>query len=201
MKQNNILMFVAVVAVTIALFNLIVTINKVDDIKTLTGFATDTGTANLTIEGAAAVNFTTDIVNWGSGQVNASEGTRAELNTYPGQVTAGTWTPVTQGLILENIGNSNVTLNLTSSKDATDFIGGTNPIFQWRVTNNKTGSCTTAPSPAAYSNINTSTHLTCPIFQWVNTADALEIDLNVTIPADANSGAKGMVITATATAI
>jgi hypothetical protein len=201
MKQNNILMFVAMVAVTIALFNLIITINKIDDIRTLTGFATDIGTANLTIQGAAAINFTTDIVNWGDGYVNESEGTRATLDTLAGTVTGGTWTPVSSGLLLENIGNSNVTLNLTSSKNAASFIGGTAPTFQWRVSNNEAGSCTTDPSPVAYSEVNTSTHLTCPIFQWTNTADVLEIDLNITIPLDASAGVKGTVITATATAI
>jgi hypothetical protein len=194
-------MFVAIIAVTIALFNLIVTINKVDDIETLTGFATDTGTANLTIEGAAAINFTTDIVNWGSGAVNTSMGTRAELNTSTNSVFAGTWAPVGQGLILENIGNTNVTLNLNSSKNATDFIGGSSPSFQWMVSNSKVGSCTTAPSPSAYAEVTMGGVSACPIFQWINTADTLEIDLRLVVPSDATSGAKGTVITATATAV
>ena len=198
-EGNNVLLVVAIVAVTLAMFNLVVTVNKLDDIERMTGFATDMGTANLTIEGSASVNFTTDNINWGSGFVNESE-VSATLNTE-GTMTGTDWTVVSSGLVLENTGNTNVTLNFTSSKDAADFIGGTNPSFQWRVSDVESNSCVTGSLISSYTDVTTTSQLACTDMAWENARDTLEIDLQLVVPQDAVAEAKGTVITATATAI
>jgi hypothetical protein len=201
MKQNDVLMIVAVVAVILALFNLVVLINKVNNFKSFTGFATDTGTANLTIEGAASVNFTTDNINWGTGHV-IEPAASATLNTE-GVNTSGTWNATSQGLVLENIGNTNVTLNLTSSKNASVFIGGASPSFEWKVndTSGETGSCVSGSSIPGYTTVTTAPQIACTNFGWNNTRDSLDIDLQLVIPSSAASGEKGVTIIATATAI
>lgn len=198
-EGNNVLLVVAIVAVTLAMFNLVVTVNKLDDIERMTGFATDMGTANLTIEGSASVNFTTDNINWGNGFVNETE-VSATLNTE-GTMTGTGWDVVSSGLVLENTGNTNVTLNFTSSKDAADFIGGTGPSFQWRVSDVEADSCVTGSLISSYTDVTMTSQLACADMAWENTRDTLEIDLQLVVPQDAVAEAKGTVITATATAI
>ena len=142
-QTNNFLLIIAVIAVGIALVNLSVTIMKVGDIRELTGFATEAGTANLTIESYAAVNFTTDNIDWGSGTVDTEGGKdKAYLDTKTGTVTDGNWTANSAGLVLENIGNINVTLDVKAGKSAASFIGGTSPNYTWMFNELESGSCT-----------------------------------------------------------
>lgn len=204
MKSIDLLMIIAIIAVVFAAVNLVIIINKIGGIETLTGFAIDTGTANLSITGVAQVNFTTYVINWGSGYVNASE-LSCELNTN-GINNCTDFTTVSTGLILENIGNVNVTLNLSSDKNAASFIGGSDvtPIYEWNVSNNEAGSCVNGTGfvkteITTYTTVTTTPQLACEQFGY-DTLDTLEIDLKVVIPSDA-AGTKGSVITATATAI
>ena len=87
----------------------------------ITAFVT-TGEVNLTVETLAQVNFTTDQVNFLSGRV-FSDRSNASLNTTnPGNtrnVSGGNWTKDT-GLIIENIGNVNLTLNLCKPRLVND---------------------------------------------------------------------------------
>ena len=45
----------------------------------------------------------------------------------------GNWTPVTQGFVVVNEGNTNVTLDLKTGKTVAGFLGGTNPIYQYNL--------------------------------------------------------------------
>jgi len=199
MKSTDLLMIIAIIAVVFAAVNLVIIINKIGGIETLTGFAIDTGTANLSITGVAQINFTTYVIDWGSGYVNASE-LSCELNTN-GINNCTDFTTVSTGLILENIGNVNVTLNLTSDKNAASFIGGSDvtPIYEWNVSESEAGSCQPATNITSYTTVTTTSQLACEQFGY-DTLDTLEIDLKVVIPSDA-VGTKGSTITATATAI
>mgnify|MGYP000081786081 CR=1 FL=1 len=133
----------------------------------LTGFATanSTGLVNVTIESSAEINFTTALLDFGSGTVTPgqiavldSEGTNT---SWSGNATTGE-------LILENIGNTNLTLQLKTDLSPADFIGGTSPTFQAKVANNtgNVGACTGTNIFTNYSNyniinnsvINSSTH-------------------------------------------
>ncbi|MBS3089889.1 hypothetical protein J4461_03365 [Candidatus Pacearchaeota archaeon] len=88
-----------------------------------TGFVTEFATINLSVESSLAINFSTDIINWGSGRVvvgadNATLNT-AGVNTggsNPSQRN-GNWTNNTAGLVLENIGNAlmNISINVTKN--------------------------------------------------------------------------------------
>jgi len=198
---DNIFMIIAIIAVCFAAFNLAITINKIGDFKSLTGYVLDTGTANLTIEAAAVINFTNEVINWGAGHVNETL-TSATLTTE-GVMNGTDWNNITSGLVLENIGNVNVTLNLTSSNNAASFIGGdtVSPEYQWKFSENETGSCDATINITTYTNVNTDaggTHACINL--GYDTLDTLIIDLRLLIPSNA-IGTKGSVITATATAI
>ena len=197
-NSTNLLMLVAVVAVGLATINLMITINKIGDIKTLTGYdVSDTAWANLTILSNVVVNFTTENVSWGSGYVNATK-VSCELTTQ--NINNCTdFTNVNTGLILVNIGNEDVTLNLTSSKAASAFIGGTSPVFQWNVSESEAGACGAGVlNISAWTDVTTAHQRACDNFTFLDSSDALEIDLRIVIPYNADPEAKGATITATA---
>lgn len=221
--SNNFLMIVAVVAVSFAMFNLAVTVNKVGDMKNaLTGFAlegiqlapSDQGPVDVVVESSASVEFltTNNALDWGSGFV--SGGTFATLETEAPFLT--NWvenlapSTVTEGLILRNIGNVDVTLDLSSSNDAAGFIGGTHDnLYQWKLSEytaggDVAGACGgTGLIDIVYTDVALTAlpRQVCPQFNWEDTTDEILIDVHVNVPDDANSGAKSSVITAAATAI
>ncbi|GBE19426.1 MAG TPA: hypothetical protein ENG87_03070 [Candidatus Pacearchaeota archaeon] len=209
MKSTNLLMIVAVVAVSLAAINLIVTINKVGDIQALTGYATDTATANLTVQGAASITFVISNISWGSGYVNESPITFAVLDTVGNTINGTNWATVSTGLTLRNDGNNDVTINLSADKNSTQFIGGTagnGPIFQWNVSNAEEGSCSNggtnnATNITSFTDANITSQLACWNLSNDAASDLLRIDLRLEIPQDAAPGAKGVTITANATTI
>lgn len=172
---------------------------------TISGYATSTGEANLTVESAVIINFTTPQINWGSGRVNSGQ-SAAFLNTFPtNNVTNGNWTLQNSGgLRIENIGNVNVTLNLSGTKTAAQMIGGTSPSYRWNITSFESGSCrnSSGGTDALQTNffyvVNTTTALFCNYFQFLDDRDVVRIDFNLTIPSDSFTGALGDTITAVA---
>ncbi|MBI2124370.1 hypothetical protein HYT92_01125 [Candidatus Pacearchaeota archaeon] len=197
MKRNDFLFIFAVVVIFLALANIAIMLNKIN----ITGHATGTGTANLTVGNWTAVNFTTSIVNWGSGVVQAGQ-LNATLDTL-GQVANGNWTNVTSGLILENIGNVNVTIDIKTGKTAATFLGGTAPQYLLNFTNNETGSCYNQTNVAlgSWTAVNTTDPGTrvCNNFTFYNSSDAMRIDIKIAVPYDSLTGALSDIITATAT--
>jgi hypothetical protein len=121
-----------------------------------------------------------------------------------GTVTGGNWTAAS-GLILQNIGNVNVSLNLTGTKTAAQFLGGTNPVYQWNISNVEANSCLNATGGTDFLNLNTfhNVNITignagyCRIFQFIDSADSIRIDFNLTVPSDSQTGALSDTITAT----
>ncbi len=198
MNENNLLMIVAIVAVGVALINLGITINKIGDIREITGYATGIGEANVTIISAASVAFITSSVNWGYGRVNETP-IYAYMDTE-GNVVDGNWTPVTQGLTLQNDGNCNVTFNISTDTAAT-FIGGTGPWYQIKLSNNESNSCGGVNSLSTYTNTTGTVQQACDNFSYATNSRAVDIDINITIPEDAVAEAKGTLLTVIANCI
>lgn len=201
-KNNKTLFTLAVIVILIALVNIGITFYKFGGFDRLTGRATDAGSANLSIQSVATVNFTTAIINWGDGAVVEDAG-HALLDSTNGTVEDGNWTPNSAGLILQNDGNVNVRINLTASNNATTFIGGTvdgGPLYEIKTNYSEIGSCVSGLASSYYT-ANTSQMPSCGNLTYVNTNDTLRIDVRVVIPQDAEVGVKGSVITATATAV
>ena len=217
MKSDKI--FFAVVAITfvVSLVAAGLVYYSVSNLFTkISGYVT-TGEVNLTVETLAQINFTKDQVNFRSGRVN-SDTTAASLITTSrptGNVTGGNWTNQT-GLFVENIGNVNVTLNLTGTKTAAQFIGGTNPVFQWNVSTGDGGEASSCGNKSGkfgatgsalgglnlniLHNVNTTVgdSMKCFVLRFENANDRIRIDFNLTVPQDSSSGALGDIITATA---
>jgi|SRR3989338_1543082 len=171
----------------------------------ISGHVTSTGVANLSVESSAIINFTTNTISWGSGRVNAGSSS-AGLNTFAtNNVTNGNWTlQQGGGLRLQNLGNLNLTLNLSGTKTAAQLIGGTGPSYLWNISNVETGSCRNATGGISFLNlnvfytVNTSTAEYCRFFQFNDSQDTIRIDFNLTIPSDSLTGVLTDTITATA---
>jgi hypothetical protein len=208
-KNSKLITFLAITAITASIISIGLVFNSTKTLfNVISGYATSTGEANLTIETVVAINFTTSHVNWGSGRVNAGE-QNATLETQwggTGSVLRGNWTVVTDGLAIENTGNVNVTLNMSGTKTAAQMIGGTNPEFKWFFTQGAGSPCRNASSspvdfPSNFQSVPTSTNRTCDIFTFIDSADSFTIDFHVVVPSDSFTGALGDTITATAFAV
>ena len=162
-----------------------------------TGFAIDTGEVNVTISTSAAINFTTAILDFGSGSVVSGTA------TLDSEGTNTSWTgPGTEGeLILENIGNVDVTLALKTNLSAEDFIGA-GATFGAKVTNSSgnVSTCTAANFSDAYEGITTSDQTACNPLSYQVGNNSIDIDFEITIPISA-VGTKVVLITATGTGV
>mgnify|MGYP000618004573 CR=1 FL=1 len=193
MKSDNesIMIYVSIAVIIISLFFIGMGI---------TGYATtDTGVVNVSITSSASIVFTTTLLDFGNGTVNTS---RATLDSE-GTVTGGTWAATSTGLVLENNGNVDVNLTLATNDTVANFIGGTSPTIEAKITQvAESGSCnmTNSVFDPNYAGITTTGQLACVNFSYLNAADMVEIEINLTIPSDA-LGAKTVGIVATATAI
>jgi len=165
-----------------------------------TGYAavTDTAVVNVTVSSSAAINFTTDTINFNSGAVN-NGAAGATLNTE-GTVTDGTWSATSSGLTLENIGNVNVSLGLKADKVAADYLGGTSPSFKYKVSDaaGETGACVNNTA-TSYTEFTTSNTTVCSPLQFNDSMDAIDINIQLYIPSDSNVGEQTATITATGT--
>jgi len=212
--ENKFILTIAVIAVAVSILAAAFTYYSVANLATrLSGLVTDTGEVNLTVETAAIINFTDDTIGFGSGLVTSGESS-AFLDTTTGTVVQGNWTAESSGLILTNIGNVNVSLNLSIDQNASDWIGGTSPSHSWNVSENEVGSCllangTVTASAEIYhelldSFITPNTSLTaefCELFPFADAFDSIRIDINLTVPNDAITGDIGAIITAEAIAV
>ena len=210
MKFDSVLLIVAVVAVVVSVIGVGITYNYVSIFKnTLTGLATDTAIVNLTVSESIAVNFTTDNIDWGIGQVNISAGCTYAILETNGTVFCGNWTAVSAPLILENIGNKNVTLDLVSNETAIGFLGGTSPSYQYNITNDDASSCkngTTDVDAFALGQwyaINTTGDGTqvCSALNYQAAHNSIAIDVKLQVPSDSKTGLRNAKWTATVASV
>jgi len=151
--SNQTLGILLVAAIALSLIGTFVTVTKVGQQPTirLVGYApaTDTGTAlvNLTVDQILDINFTTAGADFGVGSITpgavnctkVTSGLGAQMGD--GAANCTQFTPGSIGsLVIENIGNVNVTLNLSFNQNAASMIGGTSPAFEIAWTCNEAGS-------------------------------------------------------------
>ena len=206
MASSKFLSILAVVVVITSIFSIgLVYLSARSLFSAISGYATSTGEANLTVESTVVINFTTNTISWGSGRVDSGRSS-AGLNTFEtNNVTGGNWTLTTGGgLRIQNLGNVNVTLNLSGTKSAATMIGGTSPGYKWNISNVETGSCRNVtgavetPLLFNFYDLNITSTEFCRFFKFADSADTIRIDFNLTIPSDSLTGTLTDTITATA---
>ena len=188
----------------------------------ITGFATiPNGTATLTISLVSSIQFSQPTVAFGTGSINTTSG-NCTLSTTSASNSAGCieFSEVANGFTIENDGNTNLSITLSASANAATFIEDGASLFLWNVTVNESGSCVNATGSRLAVQPNTTTDAGCggqgenacgAIFEAVSTtaknicpsllfddaSDALNIDINVSIPVTAPAGAKSATLTIT----
>jgi hypothetical protein len=211
-SKSDVLFVLSIFFLVLSISIFIVNINKTLDI---TGRAT--GSLNLTIEDLTSINFTTRIINWSTGAVTPGQ-TVATLNTATGAVTNGNWTANSAGLIVENNGNQDISVDILFGKTAAAFVGGGLGDYQYNVSNSEQGSCnatngsrimgaTSNYSVGSFVNVNTTVETTsgtrvCEIFRFEDDGDVIRLDIILNITSTSNiTGFIGDVVTATATGL
>lgn len=216
------LVVILVATLFISLFGAVVTLERFGGFKALTGGATSTtyGSTNLTISSSTEINFTTSNVTFGSGYVSG-EATACIMDSI-GTASSGCVdfvSPLNANLTLENIGNTNVRLNLSNTNYTSSFIGGTDPgyAFTWDELESDTDTCTNTSTSGTHQavtdfggentwrnitqNMLNSTAQWCQLFNASNLADTLSISFRILIPENAPARTLGDTFTATAVAI
>jgi len=145
--SNKTIIALLLVALAITIAGTIVSINKVMELRgsygLLTSAATSssTGQTNLTITATTSITNQNNTINFGSGRVNAScnfcamDSNNTVTNLYAngsnitglaGSQCCVSFTPVTDGFLIENTGNVNISVGYTCSGNCTHllFIGG-----------------------------------------------------------------------------
>jgi len=199
--SNKTLAILLIGAIVISLGGTLISLNRLARIRLpgITGFATDIGGVNLSITGVTEVNWTTDDIYWGPGTVTTGTST-CTLTSYDGNTNCTTFGTVSSPLVLENIGNTNVTLNITCGKTAATFIGHADAVYH----NKEPGSCPgLAISAGAFQTASTDPVVVCNStgggFLATDGSDTMNFDVRVVIPSAAPSGSKTSTFTATAT--
>ncbi len=158
----------------------------------------DSAVINITIRQRVNINFTLDRINFGRGSIDAGK-QNATIDTL-GNVTDGNWSQITSGFRIENLGNTNITLYLKSNKNAFEFLGGTNPDYEYMITNEELGSCIPQNiNLSQWYGVNTTGDGTeiCNVFSFLGDLDTVNIDLKLVIPSDAGDGSHSDIFTAT----
>lgn len=163
-----------------------------------TGYASSTANFNLSVGPVVNLNFSVSSIDFGLGQV--SPGRDYAVVDSTGKVENGTWDASTQGFVLRNVGNTNISVDLRTDKNADDFIGGSSPTYEYNVTNINL-SCISSITLGQWYNVNTSSPGTriCDKFLKYSGNNSIRIDVRLTIPYDSRKGTQSDIFTATGT--
>ncbi|MBU1111238.1 MAG: hypothetical protein KJ896_00530 [Nanoarchaeota archaeon] len=225
--SNKTIVALLAVALVVSIAGTLYSVSELNDLggtyMLLTGAATDSGTATITIQGTADVTVTDAAIAFGTGYVNAScadgeawissdgEGSGCWLNTS-GEVPAATDDSHT----VENNGTTSTTLSVTlSDTDAEAFLceavggctGSTTAAVYVKAEDGgdgEAGACSsglnTTYESIATHDATTSQQL-CAQFNPEAATDVLEVNYNLTLPPDMPQGLKTGTVTYTATAV
>jgi hypothetical protein len=212
--SNRALAFLVIVTFLITLGATVAYYSKFRGEKITAAATTTYGQARINITGRASINFTINRIDWGTGYVNDTA-TYCQLNSEglnnPANCT--NFTTVYEGLRLENDGNRNVEVNVSTNNTAAQFIGGTNPVYEWKFANNESDSCgskgignncvtnVSALQPQSYTTVSVPPLLICPCFRAQNPSDLLNLELQIRVPSDSYTGLRESTITAVGTSI
>lgn len=110
----------------------------------INAMTTITATVNLSVFELTELNWTPKGLNWSEGQVDSgTAGCTIDSDGNDGSVAVGAtannctgsraFTSVTGGLNMTNVGNTNLSVNLSTSTTPSIFIGGTGAVAKWNI--------------------------------------------------------------------
>lgn len=205
--SNRTLAILLIAAMVVSLGGTILSLNRLARFRApsqqIAGYATGTGTANLSIITETTITVVENLIDFGEGVVNTTaDCTNATLYSSHNDTN---WTGAndicwvnsssltikpaeSDDIVIRNDGNINVTLTMSSSEnDAATFIGGgvATPLYQYRAHSNETNACDNANN-ATWHDINSSaTMAVCNKLKYDNDEDEVRVSIKVRIPSDA----------------
>ncbi len=213
MASDNFVLVVSVAVLLASLFGFVSVYNASIPVMFAPSNVSN-ATVNVTIKTNVAINFSDNIIEWGTGFLPAGLDA-VNLSTHDGQ-NGTNWNNESTGFVLDNIGTVNVTLFLRTDKDNATFIGGTDqgaggPLYQYMVSNavpGETDSCVPTPgfNLGQYYDVNITAPgtevcgdgISGPGLNYITGNNSIRIDILVRIPKDASPETKTSVMTAVA---
>jgi len=208
--SNRTLAVLLVGAIAVSLFGTFISLEKLNSMGGfggITGMATNgTGYVQLDVTGLSSFTVVATTVNFGTIVPNASTFyITTNTDNVEGGVGATDCTGVTSacsGIELMNDGNEVINVSFNTSSSATDLIGGTAPFFAFHVRSgnrsgavdqgcngsipfNSTGNSWHNITPDTDYRICNSTSTLKSGFGYVDSADSITLEFNLSIPADA----------------
>ena len=227
--SNRTIMALLIATVVVSLGGTYISLSAVNNKLTsiglvpITGFAViPNATATVTVNTISSIKFSQASVAFSTGSVNTASGfNNCTLSTTSASNSGCTdFSEVSTPFTIENDGNTNLSVELRSNATATTFIGS-GALFLWNVSVSESGSCvnasgtdrtavqpntsvgcggTTNACGSIFESVSTSNKNICPSLLYRDGSDALNIDINITIPYDSPTGAKAAALIVTGTA-
>lgn len=200
MNHTNYLLIIAVIALAVSSVQLGVIYNEVSKI---TGRVEENAVVNFTINTGANIEFNVSSIEFGEGHVD-EDAEYAILESNNTEAIDGTWSYTSEGLILENRGNVNLSITLQGTNE--DFmsqlaLGGN---YKWMVRNTtEAGSCADyAVTEGTWFDADSDAQVEiCNDFLYNNETNQLRIDVYLKISEGLTPGIYSDTIIARATAL
>jgi hypothetical protein len=214
--SNNLIAGLLVVAIVISGFGLLTVANMGRQVAITGGATTGVGAANVSITGAVSIELIPGrtAIDFDAGTLDGVARTIATTTVNYGTFDDGsegngtdqtgcsnTEATCAYPLVVRNIGNVNVSLNITASKTAASFIGGASGQLQeFLGKENESATCGKdwtgggGFGEGTYTTLTTSETVVCTSMDFIPAANEIRLHLRLTIPADA-VGTKAETIT------
>jgi len=202
--SNRTLALLLVAAIVVSLGGTLISLDRLRQVSMpgtpVKGMVT-TGTITATIQEHTQLNFTDNIVNWGT--ITAVGMGGCYLTTEGGVGGCTGATPQNDGLTIENIGTTNMSVNISSDKNGAALVGGTGAWFAFKTAENEANSCHSGLNYTVYENITAGTRYTvCNLLRPETANDNMDLDFQLKIPQDRSLvGAQTATITGYATKV
>lgn len=191
--SNKVIVILAIIVIVLSLISIFINISKVSEIrKKLTGDVT--GYVNLTVNTQINLNITNAYVNFSAGTVTAPA-LNATITTHgnaSATATNGNWSTSAKALAIANVGNINCSINISGTKTAVTFFGGSagQQQYQWNISSKETNACgawneTSMKDTFANVNLTTTSAVVCNKLDFAESRNEMWIDFKLVVPYDA----------------
>lgn len=207
--SNKFLAWLLVIAILITLIGTIYSVNRINRLSSITGYGIQ-GYVNVSITQWVMLNITQPDCNFGSGYVTPPY---AYAILHPGASGGGCGEPDTKNnwtnttaynpdcMVVRNDGNVKIKVDVSSGKNATIFIGGTDPEYKVWSLNKEDGACESGAVSFPGIEMNASNKTICSSLKPGDANDELYVGCYLKIPDNAAPAAKADTWTFTATAV
>ena len=190
---NELLAGLLIAAVLITVVGTIVNSFRITQLyKSITGYAVnETGYVEVNVSSNVSITLPQNTVDFGSGYLK-SGASYVDLQSNDTTVPSN-WENTSiydpSDLILENNGNTNVSVTVTSNVTADEFIGGDDPQFKFAAENNESNSCV-GTLQSSYTELTTTAQNVCTNLGAISSANSLKIHILLRVSVGASTTGK-----------